>query len=245
MQDNLNEGGWLYIATDLLKPNRWKVGKTSNKDVFSRIRSTENTDYFLVRGYAIPSGCDVGEVEDYIHWRLERRYSRRIKHSRTQKKSEWFEGDLKELISTLERYLRNILKRLLRDLGRENEYVLIDGDDEDGIPFEELIYDQKIYTANNLSITISGYANNPYIQDYINHSMSILRMPFYTMVEICANNLNQCEETSISAYGQYFYDCWLQKQGSNHNQEQCRIALNHFIEEERKSRSNKMRVIQI
>lgn len=223
---------------DLNSNQRWKVGMTKQSDVYSRISSTANPDYFLVRGYAIPDGCDAREIEKYIHWRLEGRFGDRIIHTRTNQASEWFEGEFIHLIPTLEHYLRNILSGLLGTMGRENEYKLIVDIDEDGIPFENLIYDQNIWVMDKFQTPLSKYHNNPAIRNYLNHVNSNLIMPYYTMVDICSMNLNQCEEFSVNAFARERMKMWEVRQFKSYTENQLEEIFKIFLSEEKKNREH-------
>lgn len=228
----LNQNGWLYVAMDLKCDDRWKVGMTSQSDVYSRIKATANPDYFLVRAYAIPEGCNVREVEKYIHWRLEGRCDKRLTHKRTNQKSEWFQCDFINLISNLEYYLRNILSGLLGLIGKDNEYNLIEGVDETGKPFEELIYDEKIWVMNKFGIPLSQYKSNPFIKNYLDHVNSKLVMPFYTMADICSMQLNQSESASIKAFAQVKFDTWKKYQNEIFSEQQLNEIFNIYLKEE-------------
>lgn len=233
MCDKYNEFGWLYIATDLLKQNRWKVGITTNKNVRTRIHSTENIDYILVRAYRAPVKMDLRDLERYIHWRL-KQYNR-LNHMNSGHISEWFEGELSSVVVTAEHYIKNYFSGALDGTENEGMYDLL-GYDIGEKPFESLIYDQIVFNGNIFEgPPFQEYESNPAISKFLDHACGEYKMHEYTMVDILSGNLNNSIQQSLNSFANERFQYWLRRQYDT--DEHIRKEMyQHFLEEEKKMR---------
>lgn len=103
----MNESGWIYLCVSLTNPNSFKVGLTSSPNIYTRLGSTTDPFYILVRGYKVPDNYypqprstshsrlhnPMFYLEHYIHEELRKHFDNQY-HTMTNKKSEWFEGNI-------------------------------------------------------------------------------------------------------------------------------------------------------
>lgn len=96
-QENSKEN-WIYIGTDIHRPDMAKIGLTTGK-LGTRASGSQNPFYTLLYAFKIKYGVDpkkVSEIEDSVKKYLSKRY-KRISHKTSGRLSEWFYVTPKEM----------------------------------------------------------------------------------------------------------------------------------------------------
>jgi hypothetical protein len=79
--------GYIYIAKDVTKLDKCKIGLTSGTGR-KRVSQTENPDYVLHYEFRVPND-QLSKMEKIIHQHFEDRF-KRLNHRSSGRKSEWF-----------------------------------------------------------------------------------------------------------------------------------------------------------
>lgn len=134
--------GWIYIGSDVGKPNIAKIGMTA-REISTRERCSQNPFYRIIFAFKV-NRMNIGNIrnlEQQIIHQLSYSY-RRINHVSTGNPSEWFEISPQNLIDFCFYFIESELMDAFATIGIENADIaaLID----EGVPHLQPEYSYEL-----------------------------------------------------------------------------------------------------